>query len=60
MHPRSTGKPVFDLVGKVVCVPVALHALCKSIIGMVPKNMLLNLAMGPPMKACRLRPCDLQ
>lgn len=60
MSPRSTGKPAFDLVGKVVCVPVALCALCRSIMGMAPKNMLLNLAMGPPMKACQLRPCDLR
>lgn len=56
MHPRSTGKPVFDLVGKVDYVPVALRTLCRSIMGMVPKKMLLNLAMGPPMNACRLRP----
>lgn len=47
MPPRSTGKPVFDFVGRVFCVPVALCALCRSIMGMVPKNMLLNLAMGP-------------
>lgn len=59
MPPTSTGKPAFDLVGRTVCVSVALRASCRSIMGMVPKNMLLNLVMGPPVKACRLRPCDL-
>lgn len=60
MHPSSKGKLVFDLVCKVVWLPVALCTLYRSIMGMAPKNMLLNLTVGPPMEASLLRTYDLQ
>lgn len=48
---RTKGKLVFDLMYKVVRVPVAVCASCRSIMVMVLENMLLNLVVGPPMEA---------